>query len=163
MHKPDRVCQRMNVEYLILFSEHHCCLFFRCLHIPWWDSSSAASLNCDTRLPYIFSINDTAISNPQSLRSADLMFSITHLFFTASFFLVWISSFHSVSTFRLFWTFLEFHLHIYEISSIIAIKVERIQHNYMQVVSRCQEENVISYCTFWIEYLQIPLHIVTAR
>lgn len=25
-------------------------------------------------------INDTAISNPQSLRSADLMFSITHLF-----------------------------------------------------------------------------------
>ena len=39
-------------------------------------------------LKHIFSINDTAISNPQSLRSADLMFSITHLFFTASFFLV---------------------------------------------------------------------------
>ena len=28
MHMPDRVCQRMNVEYLIPFSEHHCCLFF---------------------------------------------------------------------------------------------------------------------------------------
>ena len=31
-------------------------------------------------LKHIFPINDTAISNPQSLRSADLMLSITHLF-----------------------------------------------------------------------------------
>ncbi len=27
MHMPDRVCQRMNVEYLIPFSEHHYHLF----------------------------------------------------------------------------------------------------------------------------------------
>ena len=34
---------------------------------------------------------------------------------------------------------------------------------YKQVVSPCQEENVKICCIFQIEYLQIPLHIVTAR
>ena len=34
---------------------------------------------------------------------------------------------------------------------------------YKQVMSPCQEENVKIYCISLIEYLQIPLHIVTAR
>ena len=34
---------------------------------------------------------------------------------------------------------------------------------YKQVVPPCQEENVKIRCIFRIEYLQIPLHIVTAR
>lgn len=34
---------------------------------------------------------------------------------------------------------------------------------YKQVVSPCQEKNVKIRCIFQIEYLQIPLHIVTAR
>ena len=34
---------------------------------------------------------------------------------------------------------------------------------YKQVVSPCQEENVKICCIFKVEYLQIPLHIVTTR
>lgn len=34
---------------------------------------------------------------------------------------------------------------------------------YKQVMSLCQEGNVKIYCILLIEYLQIPLHIVTAR
>ena len=34
---------------------------------------------------------------------------------------------------------------------------------YKQVMSPCQEENVKIRCIFQIEYLQIPLRIVTAR
>ena len=34
---------------------------------------------------------------------------------------------------------------------------------YKQVISLCQEENVKIRCILQAEYLQIPLHIVTAR
>ena len=34
---------------------------------------------------------------------------------------------------------------------------------YKQVVSLCQDVNVKICCIFQIEYLQIPLHIVTTR
>lgn len=34
---------------------------------------------------------------------------------------------------------------------------------YKQVMPPCQEENVKIRCIFQIEYLQIPLYIVTAR
>jgi len=34
---------------------------------------------------------------------------------------------------------------------------------YKQVVSPCQEGNVKICCIFKVEYLQIPLHIATAR
>ena len=99
MHMPDRVCQRMNVEYLIPFSEHHCCLFF-----PLFVHSLMRFKQCYFfKLRYspaiYFSINDTAISNSQSLRSADLMFSITHLFSRPPFF--WFE-FHLFIQFQLF-------------------------------------------------------------
>lgn len=49
------------------------------------------------------------------------------------------------------------------IISIIIQKMTEYSIYYKQVVSPCQEKNVKIRCIFQIEYLQIPLHIVTAR
>ena len=63
--------------------------------------------------------------------------------------------------FRSFFTF--FDLHIYVFYGIIIQKMIEYSIYYKQVVSPCQEENVKIHCIFQIEYLQIQLHIVTAR
>ena len=63
--------------------------------------------------------------------------------------------------FRSFFTF--FGLHIYDFYGIIIQKMIEYSIYYKQVVSPCQDVNVKICCIFQIEYLQIPLHIVTAR
>ena len=114
-------------------------------------------------LKHILSINDTAIPDPQPLWvriscSPLLIFSRPPLCWFR--FLFSSIQFHLLN-FRSFFTF--FGLHIYDFYGIIIQKMIEYSIYYKQVVPPCQEENVKTRCIFQIEYLQIPLHIVTAR